>query len=142
MSEETGGLAGGHPKFDQRFIDRYRTVCSAPFVRAERRVIGGEYGASGYTTMAQADRLGLELDLGPGRWLLDIGSGPGWPGAYLAKSTGCSVVLTDPTLEGVSLAANRLDSDRLSGHAIVTQGDMLPFRDGGFDAVTSGDVFC
>ena len=34
------------------------------------------------------------LGLGPGRRLLDVGGGQGWPGLYLARQTGCTVVRT------------------------------------------------
>jgi hypothetical protein len=32
------------------------------------------------------------LELGPDRWLLDVGTGRGYPALYLAATTGCSVV--------------------------------------------------
>ena len=60
------------------------------------------YGANGYTTAAQANLLAQRLDLGPGKRLLDVGSGRGWPGLYLAASTGCTVVLTDLLLLAVA----------------------------------------
>jgi hypothetical protein len=58
----------------------------------ERGVIGEDFGASGYTMAAQADSLVERLGLHEGDRLLDLGSGQGWPGLYLAKVTGSSVV--------------------------------------------------
>jgi cyclopropane fatty-acyl-phospholipid synthase-like methyltransferase len=45
--------------------------------------------------MAQADTLAGELRLSAGDRLLDLGSGRGWPGLYLAASSGCQVVPSD-----------------------------------------------
>jgi hypothetical protein len=44
------------------------------------------------------------LGLGPGRRLLDVGAGYGWPGRYLARETRCTVILTD-----LPLARRKLD---------------------------------
>ncbi len=124
------------------FRERYRIVTDPAMIRAERSVIGGDYGASSYTTMEQADYLAQCLQLRPGRLLLDVGSGSGWPGNYLAASTGCNAVLSDPTLEGMAVAAQRSRSDRLATTSVVAYGDALPFRSEVFDAATSSDVFC
>jgi hypothetical protein len=51
----------------------------------EQRVIGGDWGANGFTTRAQADALADGLGLSVGDRLL---------GLYLAARTGCRVVLT------------------------------------------------
>lgn len=125
-----------------KFEERFRLVSDPAMLRAERAVIGGDYGASSYTTMAQADELAECLGLGPSSLLLDIGSGSGWPGNYLAASTGCTAVLTDPTLEGMALARERSLRDDLGSATVVANGMALPFREGMFDAATSSDVFC
>lgn len=124
------------------FAERFRIVTDPASLRAEMQVIGGDYGASGYTTMEQADELTRCLELSPGRVLLDIGSGSGWPGNYLAASTGCTAVLTDPTLEGMAVASERSRRDGLDTTAVVAAGTTLPFRKGVFDASTSTDVLC
>ena len=82
------------------FQERYRNTPSLLARQIEQRVIGGDWGANGYTTMAQADTLARELHLSAGDRLLDLGTGRGWPGLYLAARTGCRVVLTDLPLEG------------------------------------------
>lgn len=129
---------GLHPEFRERF----RIVDDPAMLRAERRVTGGDYGASGYTTMEQANELAGCLELGHGRTLLDIGSGSGWPGIYLSASTGCTAVLTDPTLEGMAVAAERSRRDGLDTATVVATGTNLPFKEGFFNASTSSDVFC
>jgi len=110
--------------------------------RIERRVIGCDYGATSYTTQAQADRLTQMLRLQRGQHLLDIGSGSGWAGIYLAASTGCRVTLTDLSLEGLRAAGRRMRSESPGGSVVAASGVSLPFRDGVFDAATSSDVFC
>src|SRR5205807_6531345 len=69
----------------EQFAERYRVGQTDDTRAVERIVIGGDWGANGYTTMAQADRLAEVLDLRPGKVLLDVGSGRGWPGLYLSR---------------------------------------------------------
>jgi hypothetical protein len=64
----------------EHFAERDRVGIAEVSRRVERAVIGGDWGANGYTTMAQADVLARELGLGPGARLLDLGAGPGSPG--------------------------------------------------------------
>ena len=99
----------------ERFTERYRVSASEATRRIERAVIGGDWGANGYTTMTQADRLRLELDLGPESSLLDLGAGRGWPGLYLASVTGCRVVLADVPIEG---AGRQVDPTRSSSRRL------------------------
>ncbi len=131
-----------YPGLYEQFKERFRIVTDPAMVRAERMVIGCDYGASSFTTLDQANELAHRLELAPGRVLLDIGSGAGWPGNYLAASTGCRAFLTDPTLEGMAVAAERSRRDGLHTQAVVASGTALPFADAVFDAATSSDVFC
>jgi protein-L-isoaspartate O-methyltransferase len=110
----------------------------------EREVMGSDYGASSYTTCSEAAGIGELLALGPGVHLLDIGSGSGWPGLYLAKSTGCDVTLVDKPLSGLKVAAARASEDRLSGicSVIVGDGRALPFDSERFHAISHSDVLC
>ncbi len=112
--------------------------------RVERLVIGCDYGADGYTTVAQADELACRLALRPGVRLLDLGSGRGWPGVYLAKTTGCQVVLTDLPVDGLRIAAARAAAEGLDGRCAVVaaSGRQLPFAAGTFHAVVHADVLC
>jgi SAM-dependent methyltransferase len=111
----------------------------------ERRVIGGDWGANGYTTMAQADTLADKLGLSATDRLLDIGTGRGWPGLYLAARTGCRVVVTDLPLQGLRAAADRAAAaEGLAARAgmVVAAASGLPFRAGSFDAIVHTDVLC
>ena len=94
------------------FQERYRSTPSLLAGQIEQRVIGGDWGANGFTTMAQADTLARELDLSAGDRLLDLGTGRGWPGLYLAARTGSAVVLTDLPLEGLAPGRQPRDQRR------------------------------
>jgi SAM-dependent methyltransferase len=126
------------------FQERYRNTPSLLDRTIEQRVIGGDWGANGYTTMAQADTLARELHLSAADCLLDLGSGRGWPGLYLAARTGCAVVLTDLPLEGLRAAANRAASEALAAHTgvVASAASGLPFRAGSFDVIIHTDVLC
>ena len=64
--------------FEQRY-----GIAAAPLLRQiERRVIGGDWGANGYTTKAQADQLASGLGLSAADRLLEVGTGRGWPGLH------------------------------------------------------------
>jgi hypothetical protein len=82
------------------FQERYRNTPSLLARHIEQRVIGGDRGANGFTTRAQADTLARELHLSATDGLLDLGSGRGWPGLYLTARTGCRVDPMAPSGRG------------------------------------------
>src|SRR5215217_3403820 len=98
----------------ERFTDRYRRCCAEPVLAMEREALDTDYGSTGYTTRAQADDLAARLQLQPGHWLADIGAGAGWPGLYLAATTGCRVVATDLPFIGLRRAHDRACQDGLA----------------------------
>ncbi|MGH9213123.1 MAG: class I SAM-dependent methyltransferase [Acidimicrobiales bacterium] len=110
----------------------------------ERRTLGCDFGANGYATLAEVDGLVGMLGLGPGQRLLDIGCGQGWPGLYLSRETGCTVVLCDVPFEGLATAARRAAGERLGARAfaVAARGQVLPLRPATFDAVIHTDVLC
>jgi 2-polyprenyl-3-methyl-5-hydroxy-6-metoxy-1,4-benzoquinol methylase len=126
------------------FQVRYGNRPSRTARRIEQRVIGGDWGANGFTTMAQADTLASGLDLSAGDRLLDLGTGRGWPGLYLAARTGCRVVLADLPVEGLRVAADRAAAEGLAARVgvVAAAASGLPFRAGSFDAVIHTDVLC
>ena len=124
---------------------REREIALAPVrLEIERRVCGRDYGGTSWTTIHEARQVAELLWLGPGNLLLDIGAGSGWPGLFLAATTGCDVVLTDIPFHGLQAAAERARADELSSACwvAVADGAALPFRSGGFDAVSHSDVLC
>lgn len=127
-----------------RFSNTYSLGQSDFMLEIERSVCGCDYGGTSWTTRGEADRVVDMLNLEPDQQLLDVGSGSGWPGLYLAKQTGCDVTLTDLPLEGLRIAKNRAVADQLSGacRIMLADGAALPFRDGWFDAIFHSDVLC
>lgn len=128
----------------ERFDQRYGGAVVPAEVTIEQSVYGVAYGTLGATTRAQADQLGKLLGLRPGLRLLDVGSGCGWPGVYLAGTTGCSVVVTDLPLPGMRRAKARAADDGLADRtsAVVASARHLPFRPECFDAIVHTDVLC
>lgn len=128
----------------EEFSERYAGAPTDAERAVEAAVIGGDWGANGYTTMAQADRIGQLLELAPGRTLLDAGAGRGWPGLYLAVTTGCEVVLSDLPPEGLRLARIRAGREHVAERVsvVVAAAGRPPFPPASFDAVTHTDVLC
>lgn len=126
------------------FTERYATSGSDVGAEIERAVIGAVWGANGYTTVAQADELGRRLALQAGDRLLDVGTGRGWPGLYLAQQSGCSVVGTDMPLVPLERAARRAGREGLADRAafVAASGSSLPFVPATFDAIVHTDVLC
>jgi len=126
------------------FRERYGRPASDATRELERLVIGGDFGANGYTTVEQAELLARRLDLRAGDRMLDVGLGRGWPGLYLAKVTGCSVVLTDIPEEGLATARRRAAAEGLAERspAVASSARRLPFRPESFEAVVHTDVLC
>ena len=127
-----------------RFVQRYGEDRGDVVQRIELAVIGGDWGANGYTTIAQADELAAVLELGAGSMVLDVGAGRGWPGLYLAAVTGCSMVLTDMPMEGLASARERGMREGVDDRTwpVNASARDLPFRVGTFDAVVHTDVLC
>ena len=133
-------------KAKESIIDRFAQVYGRSQTTAEllmeREVIGANVGCRGYTTVAQADELAERLGLRRSWRLLDIGAGRGWPGLYLARKTGCELVLTDPAVSGPRAALGSAGQGRLARRSsfLVTSATSLPFRPGVFDAIVHADV--
>ena len=128
----------------ERFAEQYQLARTGIMREVERAVCGCDYGGTSWTTRHEALQAGELLQLGPGRRLLDVGAGSGWPGLYLARTTGCDVALVDVPLAGLRIAAERAAADGLAGACWVALADgaALPFRSASFDAVSHSDVLC
>lgn len=126
------------------FAREYELALAEPMLEIERKVQGGDYGASSWTTRAQADALVAALGLRPGVRLLEIGAGAGWPALPMAQQSGCDVILADLPLSGLQAARARARRDGLAGRAALAaaSGAALPFAERSFDAITHSDVLC
>jgi SAM-dependent methyltransferase len=124
---------------------RCADVGRSPAMRdLERSLCGCEYGSTGNTTRQEAERIAELLDLGPGAKLLDVGSGSGWPGLFLAQLTGCEVIVVDIPLPALRVALERAAADGQSERCgvISADGAALPFKDASFDALSHSDLLC
>lgn len=110
----------------------------------ERQTLGTDLDANGYTTAAEADRLGQVLGLTPESRVLDVGSGQGWPGLHLGREHRSRLVLSDVPIEGLRSARRRARSEGIGAQvsAVVASGVALPFRPESFDAVVHAEVLC
>lgn len=128
----------------EQFDQSYRYATSEVIQSIERSVCGCAYGGTSWTTREEAERIGQALALAPGKSLLEVGAGSGWPSLYLAKLTGCSAVLVDLPLEGLRVASERAQADGLADHCFVAQADgaALPLKAATFDAISHSDVLC
>lgn len=142
VNGESGGEVEEDLAIKRRFADRYAHPVAPLHLEIERQVLGGDFGANGYTTREQADELGYALALAPGSRLLDLGGGRGWPGVYLAVTSGCDVVVVDRHPPALALAQARLAHERTTGWVTLADADALPFRPGSFDAIVHADVAC
>jgi ubiquinone/menaquinone biosynthesis C-methylase UbiE len=138
-----GGTSEEQAAFE-RFSKKYALSRSDVMRRIERSVCGCDYGATSLTTFDETRILGELLALKPGKRLLDVGSGTGWPGLYLAKETGCDIAMIDLPFTALRIAMERATADRVAGAccASVADGAALPFRSGWFDAILHSDVLC
>lgn len=129
----------------ERFSGTYqRLTSSAIMMDIERAVCGCDYGCTSWTTKDETREIRRLLELGPGVRLLDIGSGTGWPGLYMAEQSGCDVTLSDMPLDGLLIAKKRAETDGIADRCKIAQADgaALPFKDAAFDAIYHSDVLC
>ncbi len=68
-----------------RFSDRYEVARAEVLLEIERAVCGCDYGGTSWTTLGEARNVVEMLGLRPGRRLLEVGAGAGWPGLFIAK---------------------------------------------------------
>jgi len=110
----------------------------------EKIIYGSDYGANSWTTRLEAEETCRSLGLRYGDRLLDIGSGTGWPGLYIAKRSGCEVILIDLPRSALEVAVDRSISDQLDQRVWACVGDAasLPFKKGMFDAINHSDILC
>lgn len=126
------------------FEMRYEHISHPAMQELELGVLGCSYGGTSWTTKSQAEEIPDVLGLTSKTRLLDIGSGTGWPGLYMAQLTACHVTLLDLPIHALAQACERGVQDNLRPpvQAVAASGAAIPFPDGSFDAIEHSDVLC
>jgi len=128
----------------ERFRTRYELSGTETFLAVELEALGTDYSANGYTTREQADEIGDWLDLRHDNILLDVGAGCGWPGLYLAKRHGCTVISLEPVSESMPTLTQRASADIGTKRVlpIIGGAGAIPLTSASVDAVVHADVLC
>lgn len=139
-----GGRAAYGDDCCRHFVETYEVSGLAAMREIERSVLGCDYGGTSWTTLRQAMEIVDRLALRPGIRLLEVGSGAGWPGLFLAECSGCDVVLVDLPLNALREARKRGRGDGLADRVetVAGSGVDLPFPDTSFEAIGHSDVLC
>ncbi len=126
----------------KRFQATYSTVHEPARLDIERTVLGSDYGANSFTTTEEAMLIVDMADIHGSSRVLDVGCGAGYPGLYIADSTGCSIALTDIPRDGLLRASTRASEDGTPAVVVQASATHLPFADASFDVVIHSDVLC
>ncbi len=94
--------------------------------------------------LALTKRLGILLDLGPGKRLLDVAAGCGASAISLAQQCGCEVIGVEYSNDLVREATRAAAAASVADRVRFEQGDAerLAFADDQFDAVMCECAFC
>jgi SAM-dependent methyltransferase len=128
------------------FSDEFAVAESAVEARVWSEVLGAEYPAElapySFTTRTELARIAAEVHVGPDELLVDVGSGRGGPGLWVAASTGARYLAVDIAFAGLAEVERRAAHLGLSDRVQVAQGSFaaLPIPDSQADAVMSIDA--
>lgn len=118
-------------------------TCCAAFYQSNwvRLLLGDSFHPGG---LALTERLGVLLDLQPGRRVLDVAAGPGTSAIFLAQRFGGEVVGIDYSADLVKKATAQAREAGLSHRVRFQQGDAerLRFAENSFDTVICECAFC
>jgi ubiquinone/menaquinone biosynthesis C-methylase UbiE len=133
MEERYDRIFAGYPK-------------SPTLLKIWRDVYGDDYPEGvdpfGFVTLTDLRQMAAALRVGSGQTILELGSGRGGPGIWVARETGASLIGVDLSPVGVAHANQRAAEAGLADRVRFQTGDMtaLDFPDASFDAVFSVDA--
>lgn len=128
------------------FREAFSQPASAVMARVWATVLGDEYPAElapySYTSRSELARIATELKTGSGDLLVDIGSGRGGPGLWVAASTGADYLAVDISTTGLAEVTARAAQVGLADRVRVAEGSFeeLPLADSEASAVMSIDA--
>jgi SAM-dependent methyltransferase len=103
-----------------------------------KETFGQDIGQNSWTTVDEYDRFLSWLDLRPEHHVLEVASGSGGPGLYVANRAGCRVTGIDANEAGVATAtqsaADSNQADRVT-FTVANANSSLPFDEDSFDAI-------
>jgi len=140
--DTSGDIARAETELVDRFRQYYVGTDNEVLRELERRTLGAAYGGNGYTDIHQVERFADLLDVGEDDRVLELGSGAGWPGLYIARETRSTVVLSDIPWEGIAWGSRRGRAEGVQVDGVACSGTQIPFRDRSFEGVTHSDVMC
>lgn len=134
------------PDWKAVFADVFATPASAVQARVWAEVFGDEYPAEvepySYTSRSELTRIADEVAAGPGDLLVDVGSGRGGPGLWVAAATGARYLGVDISPSGLAEVERRAEELGLRDRVQVAEGSFedLPLEDGEAAVVMSIDA--
>lgn len=131
-------------EFINQLSKRYKLGDSAKMLEIEEQICGCRYGATSWTTKAEAEQIGEFLSIAEGENVLEVGAGSGWPGLYLASKFELNMTLVDLPLSGLLIAQNRIIKDKLKKKCTVLSANTyeLPFLQHSFGSILHCDLLC
>jgi ubiquinone/menaquinone biosynthesis C-methylase UbiE len=111
-----------------------------------REVYGSDYpeeaNPDSFITLTDLRTVVQNLNVGPGKNIIDLGCGRGGPGLWVARETGANYVGIDFSKNAISYAKQRLANLKIEGTSKVQLGDIcsLDFPNNSFDGAVSLDV--
>jgi cyclopropane fatty-acyl-phospholipid synthase-like methyltransferase len=117
----------------------------SPANRLIRESIWGkenDIGQQSFISPSYLDELIHRLDINEKSYVLDVGSGVGGPGIYIASKTGCRIAGIDVSDVGVEMSTKIAAKSGLADKTEFHLGDAMdmPFKDGTFDIGISLNV--
>ncbi|MDQ3678734.1 MAG: methyltransferase domain-containing protein [Actinomycetota bacterium] len=122
--------------------EEVKSCCASAYSSSAARWLLGDSFHPGGARLTS--RLGRALQVGPGKLIVDVASGPGMSALQVARDTGCDVIGVDLAAESVAAATLSAAAAGLSEHVRFVQGDAeaLPLADGTADGALCECALC